>query len=142
MTKRLRVFGCCGGSAVAAGLLVMALTAPVEAAGFGWFFKNVRPTGQCGGAREVAVSYYNFVGRHTANGERFSSQAHTAAHRTLPFGTRVRLKNPRNGRTITVRINDRGPYGPAHRLGVKFDLAKGAAQALGLRQTNWVCVVS
>jgi rare lipoprotein A (peptidoglycan hydrolase) len=123
------------------GLLLWALTAPAEAAGFQWFFKNVRPTGQCGGAREVAVSYYNFVGRRTANGERFSSHAHTAAHRSLAFGTKVHLKNPRNGRTVIIRINDRGPYGPAHRLGVKFDLGYGAARALGLLQTNWVCVI-
>jgi len=89
--------------------------------------------------REIAVSYYG-TGRRTASGERFRPHGLTAAHRSLPFGTRVSLKNPRNGRAVTVRINDRGPYGPAHRLGVKFDLARGAARALGLVQTNWVCV--
>jgi len=52
---------------------------------------------------------------------------------------RVQVTNPANGRSITVRINDRGPFGPAHALGVEFDLARGAARALGLTQTNWVC---
>jgi rare lipoprotein A len=140
MESHLRLFGICCGSTVGIGLIVIALSAPVEAAGFGWFFKNVRPSGNCGGAREVAVSYYR-SGRRTANGERFRPHGLTAAHRSLPFGTRVRLRNPRNGRTVTVRINDRGPYGSAHRLGVKFDLARGAADQLGLRQTNWVCLV-
>ena len=79
-----------------------------------------------------------WTGRHTASGERFNPNALTAAHRSLPFGTRVHLTNPRNGRSVTVRVNDRGPYGPAHALGIKFDLARGAARALGI-ETNWVC---
>lgn len=141
MESHPRFFGRRSLSIAVLALVTWTLTAPAEAAGFQWFFKNVRPTGQCGGGREVAVSYYNFVGRRTANGERFSSHAHTAAHRSLPFGTKVHLKNPRNGRTVTIRINDRGPYGSAYRLGVKFDLAYGAARALGLLQTDWVCVI-
>jgi peptidoglycan lytic transglycosylase len=140
MENHLRLFRLCCGSMLAVGLIAGALSAPAEAAGFSWFFRNVHPSGNCGGAREVAVSYY-WTGRRTASGERFRPHGLTAAHRSLPFGTRVRLRNPRNGRMVTVRINDRGPYGSAHRLGVKFDLARGAARALGLRQTNWVCVV-
>ena len=109
-----------------------------HAAGFGWFFQHVRPTGQCGGMREVAVSNYG-GGQKTASGERFNPHALTAAHRSLPFGTRVQVTNPGNGRSVTVRINDRGPFGQAHALGVEFDLSAGAARALGLHDTNWVC---
>src|SRR5262245_12299214 len=58
------------------------------------------------------ASYYGneFDGRKTANGEIFRQSKLTAAHRTLPFGTMVTVKNLNNGRTVTVRINDRGPF--------------------------------
>lgn len=72
-----------------------------------------------------------FHGRHTASGERYNHEALTAAHRSLPFGTLVRVFNLKNGRDIVVRINDRGPF---HR-GRIIDLSAGAARALGfLRQ--------
>lgn len=76
------------------------------------------------------ASWYGpgFHGRRTASGERFNSSDMTAAHRSLPFGTRLRVVNEANGRSVVVRINDRGPY--AHRRII--DLAKGPAQALGL----------
>lgn len=63
-------------------------------------------------AQEVGVaSYYakSLDGRRTASGERYDRQAFTAAHRTLPFGSRVRVTNLRNGLSVVVRINDRGP---------------------------------
>jgi rare lipoprotein A len=77
-----------------------------------------------------AASWYGpgFHGRKTASGERFNTHALTAAHRTLPFGTRVRVTNERTGRSVVVRINDRGPY--AH--GRVIDLSKASAQAVGL----------
>jgi rare lipoprotein A len=58
------------------------------------------------------ASFYGqkFHGRTTANGERFNMHAMTAAHRTLPFGTKVRVTNRRNGQSVVVRINDRGPF--------------------------------
>lgn len=58
------------------------------------------------------ASYYadKYQGRQTASGERFKQSALTAAHKTLAFGTRVRVINPRNGRSVIVRINDRGPF--------------------------------
>ena len=58
------------------------------------------------------ASYYadKFVGRKTANGETFRQGKMTAAHKALPFGTKVKVKNLKNGRTIKVRINDRGPF--------------------------------
>lgn len=76
------------------------------------------------------ASYYHdkFHGRRTASGARFNQQAMTAAHRTLPFGTRVRVTNIRNGKSVVVTINDRGPYGK----GRVIDLSRAAAQALGL----------
>lgn len=76
------------------------------------------------------ASWYGpgFHGNRTANGERFDQYAMTAAHRTLPFGTRVRVTNLSNGRSVVVRINDRGPFSPGRSL----DLSKGAASAIGL----------
>ncbi len=80
-------------------------------------------------ARGLA-SWYGvaFHGRKTASGERFDMDALTAAHPTLPFGTVVEVRSLANGRTVRVRINDRGPFG-GRRI---IDLSRGAAQALGL----------
>ena len=83
--------------------------------------------------RETQVglaSYYGRAhdGRHTANGERFDMHAMTAAHRTLPFGTRVRVTNLANGRRAVVRINDRGP----HKKQRIIDLSYAAARELGM----------
>ncbi|MBK0394763.1 septal ring lytic transglycosylase RlpA family protein [Ramlibacter algicola] len=79
--------------------------------------------------RGVASWYgLEFHGRRTASGERFDMNALTAAHPTLPFGTRVRVLNPRNGRSIEVRINDRGP----HVRGRIIDLSHAAARTLGI----------
>jgi rare lipoprotein A len=64
----------------------------------------------------------------TANGERYNPGGLTAAHRTLPFGTRVRVTSPATGRSVVVRINDRGPYA-GNRV---IDLSVGAARAIGL----------
>ncbi len=76
------------------------------------------------------VSYYGrqFHGRPTASGERFDMNAMTAAHKTLPFGSKVRLTNPSNGRTVTVRINDRGPFV----RGRMIDVSRAAAEQLGI----------
>ncbi len=79
----------------------------------------------------VASWYGGFHhGRRTASGERFDMRAMTAAHRTLPFGTMVRVTNTANGRTATVRINDRGPY----RRGRVIDLSAAVAARLGMKQ--------
>jgi rare lipoprotein A len=69
-------------------------------------------------------------GRRTASGERLDAKALTAAHRTLPFGTRVRVTNLENGRDIVVRINDRGPF----RRGRVIDVSMAAARSLGFVQ--------
>ena len=85
-----------------------------------------------------AASWYGpgFYGRTTANGERFRRGTLTAAHRTLPFGTKVRVTNLNNGRTVVVRINDRGPFRD-HRV---IDLAHGAAQELRMMQAGEIPV--
>jgi rare lipoprotein A len=77
-----------------------------------------------------AASWYGpgFHGRPTASGEPFSTNKLTAAHRTLPFGTRVRVVHRKSGRSVVVRINDRGPY--AH--GRVIDLSWASAQAIDL----------
>ncbi|CAO4153266.1 septal ring lytic transglycosylase RlpA family protein [Methylorubrum aminovorans] len=80
-------------------------------------------------ARAEIAPWYGpgFQGRLTANGERFDQDALTAAHRTLRFGTRVRVTNAATGRSVVVRINDRGPF-----IAVRsIDLARGAARVIG-----------
>ena len=76
------------------------------------------------------ASYYGakFHGRRTASGEAFDMHAMTAAHKRLPFGSRVKVTNPSNGKSVIVKINDRGPY--AH--GRLIDLSRAAATQLGL----------
>lgn len=72
----------------------------------------------------------------TASGERFNTHAMTAAHPTLPFGTRLRVTNVTNGRSVVVRINDRGPYVP----GRVVDLSESAAESLGMVERGIVKV--
>ena len=76
------------------------------------------------------ASWYGpgFHGRKTASGETFNTNEMTAAHRTLPFGTKVKVVNKKTGKSVVVRINDRGPY--AH--GRVIDLSKASAQAIGI----------
>ncbi|MBB3990753.1 septal ring lytic transglycosylase RlpA family protein [Croceicoccus naphthovorans] len=85
-------------------------------------------------AEELGIgmaSWYGpkFAGRPTASGERFNPAEYTAAHRTLPFGSKVRVTSPRTGKSIVVRINDRGPF---HGKRV-IDLSEAAADAIGLK---------
>ena len=68
-------------------------------------------------------------GGPTASGERFNKRALTAAHRTLPMNTRVRVTNQRNGKSVVVRINDRGPYGKKSHI---IDVSEAAARELGM----------
>ena len=80
-----------------------------------------------GSALSGMASWYG-KGQMTASGERFNKHEMTAAHRTLPFGTLVRVTNTRNGRSVVVRINDRGPYGH----GRIIDLSEAAAKKLDM----------
>lgn len=77
---------------------------------------------------EAAYYAARFDGRRTASGERFDSKRLTAAHRSLPMGSRVQVTNESNGRTVTVRINDRGPY----TRGRIIDLSRAAAARLDM----------
>lgn len=97
-----------------AGLAAMVLLAGVQPA------TAARP--QCG-----VASWYQH-GAVTASGEKFNPDGFTAAHRYLPFGTVATVKNLRNGRSVNVRINDRGPFVK----GRIIDVSRGAARKLGL----------
>ena len=76
------------------------------------------------------ASYYGsrHHGKRTASGERFNQHGLTAAHRSLPFGSRVRVTNLANKRSVVVRINDRGP----HIRGRLIDLSRAAAEKIGM----------
>ena len=80
--------------------------------------------------RTMQASYYGreLEGRPMASGEPFDADTLTAAHKSLPFGTQIRVTNERIGKSVVVRINDRGPY--AH--GRVIDLSKAAAEAVGI----------
>jgi rare lipoprotein A len=82
------------------------------------------------------ISWYGpgFAGRRTANGERFDPAAPTMAHRQLPFDTLVRVSNPENGRSVVLRVNDRGPFVQPRIADVSY----GAAQELGFVKTGLV----
>ena len=82
---------------------------------------TIGASAQCGSA-----SWYALTSK-TANGERMNPAAMTAAHRSLPFGTKLKVTNQRNGKSVVVRINDRGPF----IKGRVLDLSKAAANTLG-----------
>ncbi|MUG96620.1 septal ring lytic transglycosylase RlpA family protein [Scytonema sp. UIC 10036] len=86
------------------------------------------------GTLQGIASWYGYdgSGNRTATGERYNPEGLTAAHRSLPFGTRVRVTNTRNGRSVVVRINDRGPF----IRGRIIDLSAGAARILGVMRTG------
>lgn len=101
------------------GLLVLGVLAMLLPFGPAW-----------AGIQEGTVSWYGsqFHKRPTASGEIFNANALTMAHPTLPFGTRVKVTNLKNGRSVVVRVNDRGPF-VGHRIA---DLSKAAAETLGM----------
>jgi rare lipoprotein A len=89
-------------------------------------------------AEQVQATWYGneLRGHRTASGEMFNPSGMTAAHRSLPFGTCLVIGNPRTGRKVAVRVNDRGPFTP----GIMLDLSFGAAEAIGMRSTQSVTV--
>jgi rare lipoprotein A len=89
----------------------------------------------CNGGKRINSAFY-WQGQRTASGQPFDPRGMTAAHRTLPFGTRLNVMNPRTGRTVMVVVNDRGPF----ISGVSLDLSLAAAQAIGMHGTGAVCV--
>lgn len=90
--------------------------------------RSVASTGSYGGGSNGMASYY-WQGQMTASGARFNPSGMTAAHRSLPFGTRVLVTNRNNGRSVTVTINDRGPF----IKGRIIDLSSGAAGVIGMK---------
>ncbi|RZL44292.1 MAG: septal ring lytic transglycosylase RlpA family protein [Pedobacter sp.] len=84
------------------------------------------------------TTYYakKFEGRKTTSGERYRAAKLTAAHRTLPFGTLITVKNLVSGKTVTVRVNDRGPFSKKFSL----DLSQSAAKALGIYRLGYAKV--
>jgi rare lipoprotein A len=128
---------------IAAGLLIalfslITLTA-ADARGWGTVHRYVKPSGNCAGGQEILASHYA-SGKRTATGERFDPNGNTAAARTWALGTSLTVTNPKNGRSLTVRINDTGPWGIAYRQGARLDLARGAARRLGMSGSQYVCV--
>jgi len=95
----------------------------------------VRPTGNCPFGYSERLATYYWQGSRTATGERFNPDGVSAAHRSLPFGTSLHIVNPHNGRSASLRINDRGPYTIAW-----IDLSRGAARAIGMTTSIYVCV--
>jgi rare lipoprotein A len=75
----------------------------------------------------VNASWYS-VGTLTASGEQFNPDGATVAHKSYPFGTKLRLTNPNNGKSVIVKVNDRGPF----TKGVELDISRGGAQKLGI----------
>jgi rare lipoprotein A len=100
---------------------------------FGGIALTASTQGTCPGGAMNATR--NSSGRDTSSGQTFRPDGLTAAHRTLPFGTRVRVTNPGTGASTVVTINDRGPFTP----GRDIDLSRGAARAIGLRSVGRVC---
>jgi rare lipoprotein A len=80
----------------------------------------------------VGMASYYKSGKRTANGEHFNPNGMTAAHRKLKFGTRLRVTNMRTGKSVVVRVNDRGPF----IRGRVIDLSLGAARVIGLTKTG------
>lgn len=102
----------------------MVLAAGITMSGAGFFAGPAQAGTQCGMA-----SWYEHTTR-TASGERGNPNGFTAAHRSLPFGTRVKVVNMANGRSVTVRVNDRGPFVK----GRVIDVTRAAAEQLGFRR--------
>jgi rare lipoprotein A len=100
---------------------VLLITIPSDGHG------GAAPAGQVGWASWYGKQHQ---GRKTASGERFSREQLTAAHRSLPLGTKVKVTNLRTGQHVVVRINDRGPYGGSKRR--LIDLSEAAARRVGL----------
>src|SRR3954447_23100847 len=108
------------------GLLVLSVTSVAEA-------RNHKQSHSGGNSHSVLASVYaskadGYAGRRSASGERVSSGALTAAHKTLPFGTMVRVTNTRTSKSVVVRINDRGPFV----RGRVIDLTPAGARAIGM----------
>jgi rare lipoprotein A len=95
----------------------------------GYRVASANPTANARSFSGMASYYGTESGSRTASGQRMNPHAMTAAHRTLPFGTKVKVTEPRSGRSVVVTINDRGPF----IRGRVLDLSTGAAAAIGIK---------
>lgn len=125
-------------------VVIFVAVSSAHAGGWAAFRRLVHPTHKCGLAREVAASVYDARdGSATSSGQPYRREALAAASPARDGwrrGAVLHLKNPRNGRIVTVRINDTLPIGEAFYSGVRLDLTPAAHRALGLVATDWVCV--
>lgn len=98
--------------------------------GFGFCFPMIARATMSTHVTQGMASYYSdhHHGRKTASGEIFNMHALTAAHRTYPLGTKLKVTNVKNGKSVQVKVNDRGPYAKGRIL----DLSKGAAKQIGM----------
>ena len=125
---------------IGVGLLIsLFAVTTADAGGWATVHRYVKRSGNCAG-QEVLASHYS-SGKRTASGERFDANGNTAAARTWPLGTTLTVINPHNNRSVTVRINDTGPWGTAYVKGARLDLARGAARRIGMRSSQYVCVI-
>jgi len=98
--------------------------------------KSTGADAECNSGRQMRAAAYGQGQRTTASGERFDPRGMTAAHRTLPFGTRLTVTNLKTGKSVIVVVNDRGPF--TRRLDI--DLSMAAAKAIGMNGTAVVCI--
>ena len=113
--------------------LILAVPVLLVSIHFGGAVRVASTKELCRSGSMNATQYSSCSG--TASGEPFRPDGLTAAHRKLPFGTRVKVTNPRTGATTIVKINDRGPF----TRGRDIDLSRGAARAIGLTSVGTVC---
>ena len=100
------------------------------------FKRDTRGYHGCTKGDRIITAFY-WEGKRTASGEKFDpDNRFAAAHRTLPFGTRLMITNPRTGKSVIVTVNDRGPY----TKGVTLDLTRSAAKTIGMQGTGAVCM--
>ncbi len=109
-------------------LIVLAATTALAGAAEAGSIRTACPSGMMN-----ATQYSS--GQHTASGQPFLPDGLTAAHRTLAFGTKIRVTNPGTGASTVIIINDRGPF----TRGRDIDLSRGAARAIGLRDIGTIC---
>ncbi|KAF2518310.1 septal ring lytic transglycosylase RlpA family protein [Flavobacterium salilacus subsp. salilacus] len=123
---------------LAASLMLMAIT------GFTTVYNNRHQPGDTEEVKlkqykqNVVATYYadKFNGRKTSSGERFDNTKYTAAHKTLPFGTMVRVTNRTNGKWVDVRVNDRGPYSKK----LEIDITKKAFTTIASKNAGIIKV--
>ena len=131
--------GVCVRSLIVGALIAVFTSNVASAAGWEHVHRYVKPSGKCDSGTEILASHYALKGR-TATGAIFNPHGNTAAARTWPMGTVLKVTNPSTGRSVTVTINDRGPFGLAYKVGARLDLALGAAQRIGMQNAQYVFI--